>query len=98
MAKQYSLHKCCDGHELWEIVVTPSGKNLHELPDVVDELNRLVAEVERLRDECDRQYDQNTEQIVRISVLEAEVERLSRTCDDCWGEIFSVGDEIDVND
>lgn len=23
---------------------------------------------------------------------------ISRTCDDCWGEIFSVGDEIDVND
>ena len=51
MPEQYSLHKCCDGHELWEIVVTPSGKNLHELIDVVAELNRLSADVAKLRAE-----------------------------------------------
>ena len=50
---------------------------LHTQRDKAEaERDALRAEVERLREERDRQYDQNTEQIVRVASLEAEVERL----------------------
>lgn len=73
------------GDRWWNIVTPEGGEPLDEysgeeiaklLNDQHAELTALRAEVERMRDERDRQYDQNTEQIVRISVLEAEVERL----------------------
>ena len=64
----------------------------NQLPDLIAYINRLVAEIERLREKVHQRAD-------RIAELEAEVKRLSQpnACDD-WGNPVVLGVSGGVNE